>query len=537
MPKLLIDNQEVEVAVGATILNAARKLGIHIPTMCFLDGIKPSTSCMLCVVEVEGPPAGGQGSPAGGRGSGSLLPACGALAIDGMRIRTNSEQVQQARKVALELLLSDHLGDCMGPCQVACPAEMNIPLMIHQIAAGKFDEAIATVKRDIALPAVLGRICPAPCERVCRRAGVDAAVSICLLKRFVADVDLQSPEPYSPDCKLANGKRVTIIGAGPAGLAAAYYLQQDGYACTVFDDRDKPGGMLRYGVSANKLPPEVLDQEIALIERLGVTFRQQMRIGQALSMDALRADFDAVFVATGVTNSGDAEVLGVATGPGGIVVDTQTYQTRLRGVFAGGDAVRNRKLTVRAVADGKEAAVSIAQYLLGLEVTGPIKPFNIRIGKLEDAELNEFLALASSAGRLSPSASHGGFGNEQASAESERCLHCDCRKADACKLREYAHEYQARAGYYKAQRRSFVQKREHPLVTYEPGKCIDCGLCIEIASKAGERIGLAFVGRGFDVRVAVPFDRSIAEALQKAAADCAGACPTGALARKPACGG
>ena len=97
---------------------------------------------------------------------------------------------------------------------------MDIPTMLRQIAAGQFREAIATVKRDIALPAVLGRICPAPCEKICRRGDLDAAVSICLLKRLVADVDLASSEPYSPACEPASGKRVAIVGArsdGPLG--------------------------------------------------------------------------------------------------------------------------------------------------------------------------------------------------------------------------------------------------------------------------------------------------------------------------------
>ncbi|MDT8303241.1 MAG: 2Fe-2S iron-sulfur cluster-binding protein, partial [Sedimentisphaerales bacterium] len=123
MPKLFIDNREVEVNSGATILDAAGKLGIEIPTMCFLKDYKPSTSCMVCVVKIEG--------------LASLVPACATVAVEGMRVESSSEVVFQARKVALELLLSDHLGDCLGPCQMICPADMDIPLMIRQIAAGK----------------------------------------------------------------------------------------------------------------------------------------------------------------------------------------------------------------------------------------------------------------------------------------------------------------------------------------------------------------------------------------------------------------
>ncbi len=514
MPRLFVDNREVEVDNGATILDAARKVGIEIPTMCFLKGYEPSTSCMVCVVKVEG--------------RSYLIPACGAPAEDGMRVKSDCQEVLAARKAALELLFSDHLGDCLGPCHVICPAQMNIPLMIRQIAAGRLRDAIVTVKRDIALPAVLGRICPAPCERGCRRAAVDElgeAVSICLLKRYVADVDLQSANPYLPACKPPQNKRVAIVGAGPAGLAAAYYLQQTGVACTIFDDHKKPGGMLQYGVPEKKLPRDVLDQEIALIEKLGVKFQGQTRIGAALSLEDLRKDFGAVFLAAGA----DAEPMGLKTSPNGIAINADTYQTELPGVFAGGDAVRKRRLTVRAVADGKEAAVSIGQYLAGQTPTGPTKAFNTRIGKVKDDEKEGFAACASSVRRVTPQQDTG-FTDEQARQETARCLHCDCRKAENCRLRQNAQEYGARPNRYKSDRRSFVQRVQHPEVIYEPGKCIDCGLCIQIAAKAAEELGLAFVGRGFDVRVEVPFGRSIAEGLKRCAAECVAACPTGALA-------
>lgn len=516
MPRLTIDNREVEVPSGATVLDAAGKLGINIPTMCFMKEYQPSTSCMVCVVKVDSRAV--------------LLPACGTLAQDGMRVESDCEEVHQARKTALELLLSDHLGDCIGPCHTICPARMNIPLMIRQIAAGKLRDAIETVKKDIALPAVLGRICPKPCERGCRRAVIDDAVSICLLKRYVADVDLESAKPYSPTCKPVQDKRVAIIGAGPAGLAAAYYLQQAGFGCTVFDDHEQPGGMLRYGVSEEDLPRDVLDKEIAQIEKLGFTFEGKTRIGDSVSLGKLRKDFDAVFIAFGASDVGVAESMGLKTSANGVAIDGKTYQTNLPGVFAGGDAVRKRRLTVRAVADGKEAAESISQYLSGGAVTGPAKEFNTRIGKVEDGEKERFVACASNAPRVTMSKKSEGFTDEQARQEAARCLHCDCRKADSCKLRQYAHEYSARANRYKGERRLFVQQAQHPQIIYESGKCIDCGLCIQIAGEAGEELGLAFIGRGFDVRVAVPFDRSIADGLKQSAAKCVAACPTGALA-------
>ena len=518
MPRLVIDSREIEVDRGATVLEAARKLGIEIPTMCFLQGYEASTSCMVCVVKVAG--------------LDKLVPACGTIAEDGMRIESNCEEVFQARKAALELLLSDHVGDCIGPCQAACPARMEIPLMIRQIAAGRLRDAITTVKKDIALPAVLGRICPKPCERVCRRGVFDEAVSICLLKRYAADVDLQSAEPYLPACEPPQDKRIAIVGAGPAGLAAAYYLLQKGYDCTIFDDHQKLGGMLQYGVPESNLPRDVLDKEIAVIVKLGARFKGRTRIGTQTPIESLRKEFDAVFVAVGELNAVQGQWLGLQTGPNGIVIKARTYETNLTGVFAGGDAVRKRRLTVRAVADGKEAAAAIDQYLSGDTVTGVAKAFNTHIGKLKNGEIERFAAGASKRPRAAPSREGAGFNDEQARREATRCMHCDCRKAEGCKLRAYAQAHTAKPARYKGDRRLFEQQLQHPDVIYERGKCIDCGRCIQIASKAGETLGLTFVGRGFDVHVAVPFDRTLAEGLKNAASQCVRACPTAALAFK-----
>jgi len=521
MPKLRIDNREVEVPEGATILDAARTLGIDVPALCFLEGCEPSTSCMCCVVRVNG--------------SEAFVPSCAAPAREGMSVESETDEVRAARRAALELLLGDHAGDCMGPCQSICPAGMDIPRMIRQIAAGRLPEAIATVKDHIALPAVLGRICPAPCEKGCRRGRHDGAVSIMLLKRYVADADqdgFEVGEPYLPPREPETGKKVAIVGAGPAGLAAAFYLLRLGHACDLFDDHDAPGGMLRYAVDKDRLPRDVLDAEIAVIERLGARFQMNALVGEAVSVDELRADFDAVLIAIGQFKNGDAELLDLPTDKDRLRVEPRTLQTPAAGIFAAGDAVRRQRLTVRAVADGRTAAVAIDQLLRGQPVTGPDQPFNTRMGTLEEGEIERFVAGASAAGRVEPARPDGGFTDAEARAEAARCLHCDCRKPDACKLRRYAELYGARPARFRGQRRLFTQHADHPEVIYEPGKCISCGLCVQIARAAAEPLGLTFIGRGFDVRVAAPFDETLAAALQTTAAACAAACPTGALVLK-----
>lgn len=523
MPNLIIDNREVEFEQGSTILDAARKLGIEIPTLCFRDDCEPSTSCMVCVVSVNG----------------KLVPSCATIARDGMEVESETDEVHEARRTALELLLSDHLGDCMAPCQRTCPAGMDIPLMLRQIASHELRDAIVTVKADIALPAVLGRICPAPCENGCRRGSYDTSVSICLLKRYVADVDLASKSPYLPACAPDNEKRIAIVGAGPTGLAAAYYLLQEGYSCVIFDEHEKPGGMLRYGVTEDRLPHDVLDAEIQIIEKLGAEFQMETKIDEHLSISHLQRDYDAVLIASG--NNGLT---------GDIKTNRNTLQTDHEGIFVGGNATgRKSKMAVRSVADGKSAAISISQYLSGLPVTGSKKPFTVTIGKLIDGEIDRFV------NEEEPRRHGGTEGDEkepfsipesgiqylassvqnEADFESIRCLHCDCRQASNCTLRDYSGEYEASPSKYKGERRLFEQitqnpQENKPLVIYEPGKCIKCGLCIQIASRAKETFGLTFIGRGFDVRVDVPFNRSIAEGLQKVAAECVEACPTGSLA-------
>jgi len=517
MPKIEIDGREIEVEDGATILDACRKLGIEVPTMCFLDGYDPYTSCMICVVrDVK---------------TGKLVASCTARVADGMVMDTVGPEVKAARKAALELLLGDHLGDCEGPCQRTCPASMNIPLMIRQIAAGDFADALVTVKEHIPLPAALGRICPAPCEKACRREQVDSAVSICNLKRYVADRDLALVNPYAPGCAPDTGKKVAIVGAGPAGLSAAYYLRQYGHGCTIFDDQEKPGGALRSKVPEEELPRDVLDSEIDTILALGMDLRMSTRVGRDITPDQLKNEYDAVVLAVGpIPKPGEAEY-GVETAKRGIKINAASGGTSDARVFAAGAAVSGGRMAVKAVGDGNRVAFSINQLLAGKPVTGPAKRFNSMLGKIKAEEAPEFMKDVEPDMRAALEiGAPEGFSEEDAKKESTRCLHCDCRKPESCKLRRYADEYGAKQGRYKGpERLDFENIRQHADVIYEPGKCISCGICVHITKKECEPLGLSFIGRGFSARVGVPFSDSLADALTKTAKLCVESCPTGAL--------
>jgi formate dehydrogenase major subunit len=287
--KISINGKELTAVRGQTILEVARQNGIDIPTLCYDERLKPFGGCGLCVVEVAGNP--------------KLFRACATEAADGMVISTNSSRVRESRKLTLELLLSDHNGDCRGPCINACPAHADVQGYVGLIANKQYREALVLIKEYMPIPASIGRICPHPCETACRRQLVEEPISIAQLKYFVADKDLESPEPYMPEIAPPTGKKVAVVGAGPAGLTAAYFLARAGIRVTVYDAMPSAGGMLRYGIPEYRLPKTILDQEIELIEKMGVEFIYNTRVGVDISLDYLKENYDGVFLGIGAWES------------------------------------------------------------------------------------------------------------------------------------------------------------------------------------------------------------------------------------------
>ncbi len=525
MPRITIDRRAVEVPLGATVLDAARKLGIEIPTLCFLKGYRPQTSCMTCIVKVDDRE--------------NLVPACATVAVDGMSVQSETDEVRQARRTALELLLSDHVGDCLAPCQLLCPARMDIPLMLRQIIAGDATAAIATVMEDIALPAVLARVCPKPCEKGCRRGSLDKPISICDLKGYVADLNLAADSPRLPECRAASGKRVAIVGGGPTGISAAFHLAVDGHAATLFERDSRVGGRILTDFDQETLPTETLDAEIELIARLGVNFIMDTPVGQngSPSLKQLEDEYDAVLIATGTSGREQAADWALETTARGLSIDKATYRTSRADVFAAGNAVRPTKLVVRSTADGKEAAHCIDRYLDNPAAEPIARPFTTKIGRMTHDELVQLAGVVEATRRDDKNSVGEAKG---AAGDAARCLHCDCRARDNCDLRNQAREYQANPTQYHAAaegRRPVQLLRHKDRIVYEPGKCIRCGRCIAIVAASAGTLGLTFIGRGFDVEVGVPFNRCLGEVFDKhgdkavddLAGKCIAACPTAAL--------
>ncbi len=506
---LRIDGRPVQVEEGATILDAARRLGIEIPTLCHAGDLPHQTACMVCLVYI--------------RDKDAFQPACATIATEGLCVESGTPRVRAMRREALELLLAEHLGDCEGPCRMTCPTFMDIPAMLRAVASGDSLAALRVVHGHMALPAVLGALCPAPCERACRRAALDRPLPIRETHRQLAEMSLADGADV-PACAASGGRRVAVVGAGPCGLAAAFHLRLAGHAVTLLEAGDAPGCGLRDGIDAERLPRASLDADTARILRMGVRFQRAV-LGLDESPATLLERFDAALLAVGALDDAAMKRLGLAQDAKGLRCDRQTGRIDGDGrLFAAGACVRPMKFAVQAVAAGRNAAVAIDQMLAGTAPTGFHRPLNVAIHAPTPDELRTLDAVRGA------SAGEGAAAGGRSAAAG--CLHCDCRKAATCGLRRHADALGARTAHHRMERRMLELDATHPEVLLEPGKCIDCGLCVALAEQDRREAGLAFVGRGFAVRVAVPLEADAAHGIAALGTRMAGLCPTGAISRR-----
>ena len=297
--KITINGLTIIAEPGITILEAARRSEVTIPTLCHVDGKNSEIPCELCCVEV----AGREG----------LIRSCDTIIAEGMEIATDSKPIIEHRKKRLARLAETHFGDCKAPCNITCPGQINVQGYIAHVAKGEYEEAVRLVMERNPFPFSVGRVCPRFCETRCRRLLVDEPVSINHLKRFVGDwcmtnkIDLKIPR------EKPTGKRIAVIGGGPAGLTGAFYLARKGHDVTVFEAAPKLGGMLRYGIPEYKIPKDVLDYEISAILQMGISVKLGQSWGKDFTLQSLKEQgYEATLIAIGAPVDQPLEIPGAS---------------------------------------------------------------------------------------------------------------------------------------------------------------------------------------------------------------------------------
>ena len=279
--QLTVDGRQLTAREGETVLEVARREGIDIPALCHQEGMAAWGACRLCMVEVEG--------------LDKLQAACTTWVKDGQVVKTDTKRVRARRESYLKMYLSDHNAYCEAPCSHACPTHIDIPAYMAALASGDAAGAASIVRDELPFPGILGRVCPRYCEPVCRRGDVDEPIAICALHRAAADHSDTLLVPGVP-----TGRRVAVIGAGPAGLAAAWFLTQGGHEVTIYDANEEPGGSLRYSIPEFRLPGKVVEKELTPLWDAGVRFVGESELGYEVDPDGLfDAGFDAVIISVG----------------------------------------------------------------------------------------------------------------------------------------------------------------------------------------------------------------------------------------------
>ncbi|WP_194435215.1 formate dehydrogenase subunit alpha [Vibrio fluminensis] len=325
MIEIVINGKYRFVEEGATLLEAAKVCGVEIPSLCGLNKSNQKVPCDLCVVEVE---------------SGGTVRACETKVYSGLNVITQSEQLTEHRRKALNRIMQDHYADCEAPCKTACPAGVDIQSYLYFIAQNDHQKAIEVIKRTLPMPLSIGRVCPAFCESECRRSLVDDSIAIRQLKRHAADADLAAQEAYVPEKKPNKDLSIAIVGSGPGGLTAGYYLSNEGYDVTVFEAMPKAGGWLRYGIPEYRLPKAILDKEIELMCRNGMQIKTGQKLGNDFTLSQLSEQYDAVCLAVGAS----------------LAVEMNYTGSDLAGCYLGVDYLKDY-VTERTYTTGEKVAV------------------------------------------------------------------------------------------------------------------------------------------------------------------------------------
>lgn len=268
------------------------------------------------------------------------------------------------------------------PCQEACPAGVDSRGALYFLKQGMVEKAVELLRKALPFPAITGRICHHPCESKCRRKEVDKSVSVHSLESYLGDISIKEPMHSLP---LRHASKVAIAGSGPGGLSAAYFLIRMGYSVSVFETGSELGGMLRKEVQKGRLPGEVLEQQIAWIQGMGVVFKTKTAIGRDLMLDDLKdCRYRALVLATGYPSEGLEPAPGLERRKGKqtVLVDPITAETRRAGVFACGGLVTERVPLVKVIASAHALAISVDHYLKGGKPSGESERRMVRVKSL-----------------------------------------------------------------------------------------------------------------------------------------------------------
>jgi heterodisulfide reductase subunit A-like polyferredoxin len=332
------------------------------------------------------------------------------------------------------------------PCQSACPAGINMAGVMSQSGLGRYGAALALIREQMPFPSICGRICPHPCESACKRGQLDHPLAIAEVERFLGDWELERGAFKPPSAKGQREEKIAIVGAGPAGLSAAYFLALAGYPVTVWDKHPFPGGRLATDIPEDRLPQSVLTAEIGNLEKLGVLFKTGQTLGQDFNFESLEKEgFKAVLVATGWIPHSSQEQIGtagesVSSGLFGLKTDHQgriiaPEQTMMAapGIFVAGECASGPGNFPQAVAQGKKAAEALRSYLEhgGLqEVKRPEGPMD---STLTEEEKRRAKPIERQQRPDGSAALNGGLTKEMAKAEGQRCLSCsECVRCGLC---------------------------------------------------------------------------------------------------------
>jgi heterodisulfide reductase subunit A-like polyferredoxin len=324
-----------------------------------------------------------------------------------------------------------------SPCTATCPLHCNAQGYVALISQGKFKEASQLMREKLPFPGILAYACAHPCERECKRIEEDRPISICHLKRFLVD-HVEEPEfQFTPSEE--KGKKIAIVGGGPSGLTAAYDLRKMGYRVTLFESKQELGGLLTHGFPSYRLPREVVEKDLAVIDKMGIEVKCNTHVGKDVSPEMLSQSYDAIFIAGGV--AGTESILRAFKGlkktrRGTIQVNPVSLETGVKGLFAGGDMVTGPGTMIESMAHGRKAALSIDRYLRGEDLLqgresegtqiSPLRsllPYSRRMEREVLPDMVKPLAASLTA--------------EEAMEEAKRCLNCagcsDCGEcAKAC---------------------------------------------------------------------------------------------------------